>query len=437
MRAALSSAAPASPARHQRHRPEKTTLYRVVQAHLDTYLAFVDIETGGAGLPTFVTDEFDAFLACGILADGFLRLSCDGCREEKLVAFSCKRRGICPPCGARRMHEAAAHLVDNVIPKVPVRQWVLSFPIPLRALLAVHPELLAPILQIIHRAIATFLIERTGIKRDQAAAGAVTLIQRFGSAANLNIHLHALVLDGVYDNLYAVDTSGIPDESMPAPAALVPIFHPAGAPTHGALQALLARIITRILRPLTQLSYLVEEDGEIYLAGSATDPDDVMTPLQAAAANYRIAQGPRAGQKVLSPQLAPRHLARGGESSALCANAHGFSLHACVRVAADDRQGLEQLCRYFTRPAISNERLSVNRAGQVVLKLKTAWREGTRRHVMAPMEFMQRLAALVPRPRLHLIRFHGVLAPNAKLRKAVVPTRRPAAQRGACVGRNC
>ena len=146
-----------------------------------------------------------------------------------------------------------------------------------------------------------------------------------------------------------------------------------------------------------------------------------MTPLQAAAAHYRIAQGPRAGQKVLTLQLAPRHLARGGESTALCANAHGFSLHAGVRMAAEDRQGLEQLCRYITRPAISNERLSVNRAGQVVLKLKTAWRDGTSHHVMAPMEFMQRLAALVPRPRLHLIRFHGVLAPNAKLRKAVVP----------------
>ena len=75
----------------------------------------------------------------------------------------------------------------------------------------------------------------------------------------------------------------------------------------------------------------------------------------------------------------------------------------------------------ITRPAIANERLSVNRAGQVVLKLKTAWRDGTSHHVMTPMEFMQRLAALVPRPRLHLIRFHGVLAPNAKLRKAVVP----------------
>ena len=145
------------------------------------------------------------------------------------------------------------------------------------------------------------------------------------------------------------------------------------------------------------------------------DPDDVKPPLQAAAVHYRIAQGPRAGQKVLRLQLAPRHPGS-RESSALCANAHGFSLHAGVRCAADDRKGLEQLCRYITRPAISHERLSVNRAGQVVLKLKTAWRDGTSHHVMEPMEFMQRLAALMPRPRLHLIRFHGVLAPNATLR---------------------
>ena len=185
MRPAPLPATPASPAGYRRHRPEETTLYRVVQTHLDTYLAFVDIETGGSGLPTFVTDEFDAFLACGILAHGFLRLRCDGCKEEKLVAFSCKRRGICPSCGTRRMAEAAAHRVDHVIPKVPVRQWVLSFPIPLRSLFAVHPDLLLPVLQIIHRAIATFLIDQTGIKRDQAASRAVTLIQRFGSAASV------------------------------------------------------------------------------------------------------------------------------------------------------------------------------------------------------------------------------------------------------------
>jgi hypothetical protein len=82
---------------------------------------------------------------------------------------------------------------------------------------------------------------------------------------------------------------------------------------------------------------------------------------------------------------------------------------------------LKQLCRYITRPAIANERLKRNRAGQVVLQLKSPYKDGTTHIVMEPLEFMERLAALVPRPRLHLIRFHGVLAPNAKLRGKIVP----------------
>ena len=105
----------------------------------------------------------------------------------------------------------------------------------------------------------------------------------------------------------------------------------------------------------------------------------------------------------------------------LCADIDGFSLHAAVRVEAHDRKRLVQLCRYITRPALSDERVQLNAAGQVELKLKTPWRDGTTHLVMSPLEFMQRLAALVPRPRLHLIRFHGVLAPNAKLRPLVVP----------------
>jgi hypothetical protein len=84
-------------------------------------------------------------------------------------------------------------------------QWLLSFSIPLRLLFATHPELLAPVLQITHRVISTFLIKQAGLKRTEAQSGAVTLIQRFGSAANLNIHLHCLVLDGVYRT-----TEGLP-----------------------------------------------------------------------------------------------------------------------------------------------------------------------------------------------------------------------------------
>src|SRR5215831_14332735 len=97
---------------------------------------------------------------------------------------------------------------------------------------------------------------------------------------------------------------------------------------------------------------------------------------------------------------------------------------ACMRRCAGvpiSVKELEQLCRYITRPAIANERLKRNRAGQVVLQLKSPYKDGTTHIVMEPLEFMERLAALVPRPRLHLIRFHGVLAPNAKLRSQIVP----------------
>ena len=89
---------------------------------------------------------------------------------------------------------------------------------------------------------------------------------------------------------------------------------------------------------------------------------------------------------------------------------------------AHERHKLEHLCRYITRPAIANERLTLNRAGDVVLQLKSPYHDGTTHVVMSPLELMQRLAALVPRPRLHLIRFHGVLAPNAKLRSEIIPS---------------
>ena len=112
-----------------------------------------------------------------------------------------------------------------------------------------------------------------------------------------------------------------------------------------------------------------------------------------------IAFGPRAGQKVLTLQRTMPRETKFNQT--LCADMQGFSLHAAVRCDADDRQALEQLCRTITRPAPANERMQCNAAGQVVLKLKTPWRDGTTHQGTPPLEFMQRLAALVPRPRLH------------------------------------
>jgi hypothetical protein len=196
-----------------------------------------------------------------------------------------------------------------------------------------------------------------------------------------------------------------------------PVFQPACAATAEQLHGLLDKIIVRVMRLLTRRGLLIEEHGEQTLAAIEADP--ALSPLQWASCTYRIALGPRAGQKLLSLQTLS---ARSEPASpGLCAKAHGFSLHAGLRCEASQRRELEQLCRYITRPAIAKARLSRTRTGQVVLRLKTPYTDGTTHVVMSPLEFLQRLAALVPRPRLHLIRFHGVLAPHAKLRALVIP----------------
>jgi hypothetical protein len=168
--------------------PEHTVLYKTVAKHIESFYALA--ENGGRYLPKHVRQEFDAFLHCGILAYGFLRLQCQGCKSEKFVAFSCKKRGFCSSCGGRRMSESAAHLVDEVFPRVGVRQWVVSFPFPIRFLLARSPKLQSKVLAIALRAIHALIqkkVRRPGLKIN---TGAVTILQRFGGSLNLNLHLH-------------------------------------------------------------------------------------------------------------------------------------------------------------------------------------------------------------------------------------------------------
>lgn len=86
----------------------------------------------GRQLPAYVKKEFDEYLKCGMLNHGFLRVRCESCHDEKLIAFSCKKRGFCPSCGARRMADSAVLLVTDILPHQPMRQWVLSVPFPLR-----------------------------------------------------------------------------------------------------------------------------------------------------------------------------------------------------------------------------------------------------------------------------------------------------------------
>jgi len=304
------------------------------------------------------------------------------------------------------MAESAALLVDEVLPEQPMRQWVLSFPFQLRFLFASRPEIMGRVLGIVYRVIATHLVKKASHTHKSARTGAVTLIQRFGGVLNLNIHFHMLFLDGVY------------------------VDHPNGtarfrwvkAPTSQELTQLAHTTAHRVGRFLERQSLLERDAENSYLASDAVD-DDPMNPLLGHSITYQIAVGPQAGHKVFTLQTLPACDPE-DQFGDTVGKVAGFSLHAGVAASADERQKLERLCRYISRPAVSEKRLSLTPNGNVRYQLKTPYRDGTTHVIFEPLDFIARLAALVAKPRVNLTRFHGVFAPNSKYRAWVTPAKR-------------
>ena len=147
-----------------------------------------------------------------------------------------------------------------------------------------------------------------------------------------------------------------------------------------------------------------------------------MQQLQGRSITYRIAMGPQAGRKVLTLQTIPAW----GEDdygNDQLGRIGGFSLHAGVAVKTRERKKLERICRYISRPALSEARMELTDQGMVRYALKSAYRDGTTHVVFEPLDFMAKLAVLVPRPRTNLTRFYGVLAPNSRYRERITPTR--------------
>ena len=283
-----------------------------------------------------------------------------------------------------------------------MRPFVLTFPFPLRFLLAAEPNVLTDVLAVVQRGRSTFLIRRAGFTVSSGAkTGAVTLIQRFGSARNRNPHLHMLFLDGAYTFRGAKAS-----------------FHRARRLQPDEWAKLLASLSRRIVRLLERRGLLIADPQHPVLAfdvGSALDQ------MQAASVKYGIAVGPHAGRTALTLySVAPVDDSTG---CGLLAQVAGFSLHAATVCEAHQRSKLERLCRYITRPPIATKRLSPDRRGRVVYPYKRPCRDGSTHVVLEPLDFIARRAALVPRPRLNLTRFHGVFAPHCKHRARIVPHR--------------
>jgi hypothetical protein len=200
------------------------------------------------------------------------------------------------------------------------------------------------------------------------------------------------------------------------------VFRRIAPPSLAELQALVERLAKRIGRALERQGVLARDAESSYLeldpaAGGAMDD------LLGHSITYRVAVGPRAGQKVFSLQTVA---ARADEPRKGVAQYAGFSLHAGIGVEAEQREKLERLSRYVSRPPVSVERLELTAQGQVRYCLKTPYRDGTTHIVLEPLDFIARLAALVPPPRIHLTRFHGVFAAHAALRAAITPAGRGA-----------
>jgi hypothetical protein len=164
-------------------------------------------------------------------------------------------------------------------------------------------------------------------------------------------------------------------------------------------------------------------DAESAWLEAAPGEDSAFEELLGHSISYRIAVGPQQGRKAFTLQaLGPALTAPAG--APLLAKLAGFSLHAGVAAAAHQRDKVERLARYIARPAISAERLSLTTQGQVRYTLKTPYRDGTTHVLFEPQDFIARLAALVPPPRVHLTRYHGVFAPHSHWRAEVTPAGR-------------
>ena len=302
------------------------------------------------------------------------------------------------------MAATAMHLVDKVLPDSPVRQWVLSVPFPLRRLLAADARLFGSVVKIFVRIVERFYLERA---RDagigSCKTGMLSFQQRFGGSLNANCHVHMIAIDGVYE----VESGE-------------PRFHFLPPPAHADIERVAALVRTRVTKMLRRRGLLGEvshDSNEAPLVDSALD---ACRGVGQSRGRFERIDAEGRSQQELFPDCDARFVRR--TKSPWAAEVDGFSVEAGVAFGALDRKGREKLARYCLRPAVASERLSVLRDGSVAYQCKYPNRGKTHR-VMPPLEFMARLASIVPPPRFPLWRYHGVLAPGSKWRAQIVPDR--------------
>jgi hypothetical protein len=302
------------------------------------------------------------------------------------------------------MSATAANLVDYVMPKVPLRQWVLTVPFAWRSRLGFDGALLGAVVRKFADAVLAFyrrrLLEEDGIK---GQSGAVLVVQRTSSDLRLNPHVHAVFLDGVH---HEDDGGEVKFHALPR------------LETEEVARVLedAARRITRYLRRRG----LFDDADETEAEALAAPEDDEARALAELAANAAAGITPPAGPAWKRGALPPlTHERDGGRH--LSVGRGGFTLHAATRAGAMDERGREALLKYVLRPPIAQERVVQGPDGLVRVALKKRFSDGTFAVDLDPLSLLTRLCASVPPPRFHTVRYVGVLASASKLRPRILP----------------
>jgi hypothetical protein len=293
-----------------------------------------------------------------------------------------------------------------VLPSVPLRQWVFTFPFQLRARLGFDGKLLGAVTRIFIDSVLGWYRRRLRTSPgERALSGAVVTVQRASSDLKLNPHLHAVFLDGVY--------AATSDESLEFRAL------PRLSTTDVADVLQIAR--ARILRYLERRGVIhIDIDAEVlHVDDDLAERDPALAQLAAAAVSGLAPAGPELRRR-------PVELVFEGRpgvviTAPLSVREAGFSLHAATHAGAEDEKGREALLKYIMRPPLATERLVPGPDGLVRIALKRPFSDGTVAVDMDPLSLLCRLAALVPAPRFHTIRYSGVLAPAATWRRLIIP----------------
>jgi hypothetical protein len=269
--------------------------------------------------------------------------------------------------------------------------------------MASNKKLLAKVHKIFALSVESF---NTDQNTNTSRSGSICFVQRFGGALNLNVHFHLLQIEGVYE----------------LKKTKVPKFKHTKSPSNLDIKNLVTIIQEKIIKHLRRSGYLKDLPPDEDTKDSLFDEEPTYAGLMSASVGHQIALGERQGQRVRFigsgfgytgdlPELKGR----------LCAYLGGFSLHAAISIPRYRRNELEKLIRYTARPSICTERMSLTKNGDIKYELKKTWKNGVTHVVLSPHELIEKLCALIPQPRMHLVRYSGVLAPNAKMRPHVIP----------------